>query len=146
MKLKLYFISLFVFFLNACSVEPEPINWGKDACHYCKMNIVDKMHAAEYVSTKGKVFKYDAIECLVNDLIRHDFPDRKYTLVSDYGNDGEFTDASQSTYLISEKIRSPMGGFLSAFLDNSVAVQTHLENAGKLLTWDELILEYKGSK
>lgn len=41
--------------LWSCSIAPEPINYGQDGCHFCKMTIVDKVHAAEIVTTKGKV-------------------------------------------------------------------------------------------
>ena len=60
------FIALFV--LNSCSVEPKKINYGQDHCHYCDMTVVDKTHASEYVTKKGRAYTFDAIECLVNDL------------------------------------------------------------------------------
>ena len=56
------------FFLVSCTVEPEPINYGGDQCEFCKMNVVDKAHAAQYVTSKGKQFKFDAIECLVREI------------------------------------------------------------------------------
>jgi len=46
-KLFLYFILSGLFLFTGCKVEPEPINYGKDQCHFCKMNIVDKQHAAQ---------------------------------------------------------------------------------------------------
>ena len=30
------------------------------------MTIVDKLHAAEIVTKKGKVYKFDATECMIN--------------------------------------------------------------------------------
>ena len=53
--------------LAACTVAPVPINFGSDGCHFCKMTIVDKQHAAELVTSKGKAYKYDAIECMIDD-------------------------------------------------------------------------------
>ena len=144
--LSLYILTLFTISITSCSVEPQPINWGKDACNFCKMNIVDKMHAAEYVTPKGKVFKYDAIECLVNELIDDGFPKRKFTLVSNYGGKGEFIDAANAYFLISESIPSPMGGFLSAFSENTKAIKIQKESKGEILSWDELILKYKTKK
>ena len=37
--------------LTACSAEPEPIAYGSDACDFCRMNIVDKTHAAQLVTS-----------------------------------------------------------------------------------------------
>ena len=146
MKSILQALFICVLGLSACTVEPKPIIWGKDACNYCKMNIVDKMHAAEYVTTKGKVYKYDAIECLINELIDKDFPESKFTLIRDYGNNGEFTEAKKATYLISEGIPSPMGGFLSGFSNKSKAQNTLKEKEGKLYNWKQIVELYKAQK
>ena len=32
------------------------------------MTIVDPRYGAELVTTKGKVYKYDAVECLINSV------------------------------------------------------------------------------
>lgn len=52
--------------LSACTPKAQSITYGADMCHFCKMNIVDVQHASEIVTKKGKVFKYDAIECMLN--------------------------------------------------------------------------------
>ncbi len=59
---------LILLLIISCEIAPEPIAYGKDQCSFCVMNIVDKTHAAQYVTKKGKQFKFDAIECMVNDL------------------------------------------------------------------------------
>ena len=102
-----------------CSVKPQPIIFGKDACVFCKMNIVDKQHAAELVTNKGKVFKYDAIECLLKDTERNKEDEVSLYLVVDYLNPEGFIDATKATYLVSEAIPSPMGAYLSAFTEQS---------------------------
>ena len=32
--------------ITSCSVEPEPIDYGKAQCDFCKMNIVDQLNKA----------------------------------------------------------------------------------------------------
>jgi len=54
--------------LTACSHEPDPIRYGKDACAHCKMTIMDKRFSAELITAKGKVFKFDAAECMAGFL------------------------------------------------------------------------------
>ncbi len=44
---------------TSCRIEADPISYGHDQCNFCKMNIVDKAHSAQYVSDKGKQFKYE---------------------------------------------------------------------------------------
>ena len=82
------------------------------------MTIVDRQHSAEIVTVKGKSYKYDAIECMMNDLSKWKRPDVALFLVADYDRPGELIDATNANYLISEDIPSPMGEFLSAFGDD----------------------------
>ena len=56
--LKHYSIFALLIFLIGCTVSPKPIDYGNDGCHFCKMTIVDKVHAAEIVTKKGKVFEH----------------------------------------------------------------------------------------
>lgn len=133
---------ILLFFLAACAVEPQPINYGKDACHYCKMNIVDSQHAAEFVTSKGKCYKFDAIECMLNQMKEFDEAPIELLLVSDYSKPGELTNAESATFLISQAIPSPMGGFLTAFETQEDAVNTHAETDGQLLGWEALKSKY----
>ena len=59
---------LLVLALMACTPEKQPIHYGQDDCSYCKMTIVDQRYGAEALTKTGKVYKYDAVECMVNDL------------------------------------------------------------------------------
>lgn len=129
-------------FLLSCSVQPEPIQFGKESCHFCKMTIVDQQHAAQMVSKKGKQFKYDAIECMLNDLSESKNSEAiGIFLVSNYG-ESTMTNAESATYLISKKIKSPMGAFLSAFQSQENAKTTWNEVGGELYTWQEIKQKY----
>lgn len=124
--------------LAACSVEAQSINYGSDQCHFCQMTIVDRQHAAQAVSKKGKQYKYDAIECLVNDILKNRSESDIATLmVSDYGQ-GRMTPARDATYLISKKIKSPMGADLSGFASRERAEATRTEHGGELYSWQTL--------
>ena len=128
--------------LSACAIEPQPINYGKDACHYCKMNIVDSQHAAQFVTEKGKCYKFDAIECMLNQTKEFKEAPIALYLITDYAAPGQLTDATAATYLISEAIPSPMGAFLSGFSSKEKAASTHAEVDGQLLDWQQLKLKY----
>lgn len=135
------FLILLVF-LASCAIEPQPINYGKDACNFCKMNIVDSQHAAQFVTEKGKNYKFDAIECMLNQMKTFDEAPIALHLICDYAAPGELIDATTATYLISEAIPSPMGAFLSGFSSQDKAVSTHAESGGKLYNWEQLKLKY----
>ena len=128
--------------LVSCKVEPEQINYGSDACHFCKMTIVDQQHAAQYVTNKGKQFKYDAIECLVNELAEKKRDDIAILLVADYNSPGHMTSAISSVYLISPAIKSPMGANLSGFVTENDALAAKGENDGELYSWVALLKKF----
>ena len=131
------------FLLVSCTIEESPIVYGKDACHYCKMNIVDRQHAAEIVTKKGKAFKYDAIECMMRDITERDEKSIALFLMTDYFTPGKLVDATVATYLISENLPSPMGANLTGFQDITKAEETQREKSGTLYSWDELKQVFK---
>lgn len=136
--LKLFLGTIVLLLTISCKVEPEAIEFGKDQCAFCKMNIVDKTHAAQFVTTKGKQFKFDAIECMVNYIDQNSEEKIALLLVADYGNPGEMTDAETATYLISTAIKSPMGANLSAFSLKNTAEEFQQKNSGEIFTWETL--------
>lgn len=122
----------------SCKVEPEAIEYGKDQCSFCKMNIVDKTHAAQLVTAKGKQFKFDAIECMVNYIGQNREEKTALLLVADYANPGEMTEAEKAAYLITPAIKSPMGANLSAFSAINKAEEVQQKNQGEIYTWESL--------
>src|SRR4051794_36666745 len=62
------FILASLFCFASCTSGPQPINYGKDACDFCKMNIVDPQFAAQCLNTKGKSFHFDDVHCMVSFL------------------------------------------------------------------------------
>ncbi|MDH5605047.1 MAG: hypothetical protein OEY51_13950, partial [Cyclobacteriaceae bacterium] len=52
----------------SCTPKPEEIKYGEDLCHFCSMAIVDDKFSAQYVTKKGRAYKFDAIECMIHEL------------------------------------------------------------------------------
>ena len=129
--------------LFSCAIAPEEINYGVDACSFCKMTIVDQQHAAQYVTEKGKQFKFDAIECMVNDIAEKGTQDIGILLVADYEQPGVLTDAINANYLISEAIKSPMGANLSGFAATEAALAVQEEHGGELFSWETLLKKFE---
>lgn len=144
-KLNIASIALTMVLVWSCSIEPQPINYGSDACEFCKMTIVENRWAAEIVTDKGKVYKYDAIECMMNYMNRNDINSSGLALllVDDYTQPGVLIDATKATYIKSEAIPSPMGAFLSAFSNAGDAKATVDEKGGDVFGFDELKSRYE---
>lgn len=135
-------IAVLLLFLG-CNLAPEPINYGSDGCHFCSMTIVDKTHAAEIVTKKGKVYKFDATECMINFMKDFDTSEIELYLSNNYTEPEALIDATKATFLISENIPSPMGAFLSAFENKGNAEKSQAEKGGNLYTWETLLAKFK---
>lgn len=135
-------LALLLLFLN-CNVSPKPIDYGNDGCHFCKMTIVDKVHAAEIVTKKGKVYKFDASECMVRFIDDFDTSQIELYLANNYTEPETLIDATKATFLISRNIPSPMGAFLSAFKNKTDAEKFQSEKGGKTFTWENLLVHFK---
>ncbi|MFK7780983.1 nitrous oxide reductase accessory protein NosL [Psychroserpens sp.] len=141
--LKYYSIIAVLFLFFSCNVSPSPIDYGNDGCHFCKMTIVDKVHAAEIVTKKGKVYKFDATECMINFMEEFNTSEIALYLSNNYTTPEKLIDATGATFLISENIPSPMGAFLSAFENRSDAEKTQSLKGGELYSWNELLAHFK---
>lgn len=139
---KLLLIPLF-FLLLACTVGPSKIAYGEQSCHFCRMTIVDKQHAAQFVNDKGKAFNFDAAECMINYLNGVDEESIGMLLVTDYKQPEVLIDATSATFVISEDIPSPMGANLSATTSRTEAEGMLSEKTGELYTWDELLAYFE---
>ncbi|MEZ4928826.1 MAG: nitrous oxide reductase accessory protein NosL [Chitinophagales bacterium] len=130
----------YLLFLISCSVSPEEIRYGSDQCAYCSMNIVDKTHASQVVTSKGKQYKYDAVECLIHHIHDEELANTElaFILVTDYNNPGTMTPAKEAHFLISKNIPSPMGANLSAFKNIEAAQATQQENGGEIYNWETI--------
>lgn len=136
--MKRFLIILIPTLLLSCNVGPSKIVYGEQACHFCRMTIVDRQHAAQFVNDKGKTYNFDATECLINFLNGVDEEDIGMLLVSDYNLPESLIDAESATYIISEEMPSPMGANLSA-LSTQAEAEAHLQNKqGKIYNWNEL--------
>jgi len=132
MKKIIYLLVLILF--TACSSEPQPIDYGKDNCDFCEMTIVSKAYAAQAVSEKGKQYKYDAIECMMNHQLQHNY-DMPVNLVANFEKPGTMINVNEANFVINDSIKSPMGGNLAAFKQESAVVNTEPEDS---FNWQEL--------
>ncbi|MFD2550593.1 nitrous oxide reductase accessory protein NosL [Bizionia sediminis] len=138
--MKQFIFILFIgLILASCQAKPEPINYGSDACHFCKMTIVDKVHGAEIVTNKAKVYKFDAAECMVNFMADFNTNDIALYLTNHFNEPETLIDATQATFLISKNLPSPMGAFLTAFKTTAQAQAVQAEQGGDIYTWNALL-------
>lgn len=133
------YLILLVLFVS-CTVKVQPIEYGTDDCDFCKMGIVDNKHAAQLVTTKGKNYKFDAIECMLHYIEQQNQPLTVYQhlLVADLLNPGVLIPAEEANFIISKNIPSPMGAFLSATKTKEQATKLIEEYTGNHYTFATL--------
>jgi copper chaperone NosL len=126
-------------------VSERPIEYGADECEYCKMMIMDQRYGSELVTEKGKVYTFDAAECLIEYLQYNEemAEAARYLLVTPYTDPNHLIDARGATYLVSEQMPSPMGAYLTAFSDRQEATAFQSTKGGVLYTWEEIYKDFK---
>jgi copper chaperone NosL len=118
---------------------PAPIAWGEDACHFCKMTLVQKGFAAERVNGKGKVYKFDSIACLLDDLEANPPRSEERIFVSDWSRpDADLIPAASAVFLKGGAIPSPMGSPMAGFASKDSASAFHARTGGELVEWARL--------
>ena len=139
--IRVVFVLLTMLILASCGSEPEPINYGHDECEFCRMLITDNKYGAELVTDKGKIYKFDSIECMIEfSLVKNTLGDtNNKLLITDFDNPDNLVDARNSFYVKNDKFRSPMGLNVTAFNGEEQVQKFISENGGEKLSWVEVI-------
>ncbi len=130
-------VAFVLLIMVSCQPTVEQIQYGRDACAFCKMTISDRKYGAELVTPKGKVFKFDATECML-DYLEENQQRYAHTMVVAFDDPGILYQSDSLTYLISPNMPSPMGAFISAFSQSSVANKIQQEKSGEMYSWSEI--------
>ena len=116
-------ISLGIFF--SCSPKgPEKINFGKDQCELCKMGIEDPKFATELITEKGRIYKFDDLNCMQSYATENaEQVGQAKLFVPDFLTN-ELFPLEKATLITGGAIKSPMNGNVAAFKDKNQAEKT----------------------
>ncbi len=128
----------YCFFFVSCQKAPEPISYGNDACDNCKMTISDPKFGAELITNKGKIYKFDSIECLSAFYSSMKEEEIHSGWATGYLTPEKFISTNNAFFLVSEKLKSPMGLNISAFADQTSLDKIKAEYGGKVLSWKDV--------
>ena len=135
------FLVTIIILLFSCEAKPEKINFGLDSCSHCRMGISDAKFASQLVLNTGKVFKFDAIECLKDYYVSNEtiHKDIHSMWVASYVGDNEFLNVEQAYFVQHPKIMSPMGMHLAAFANMDHANQFAYLKEKTGMQWHQLL-------
>jgi copper chaperone NosL len=133
--------TLFLISLSSCSQKPQPINYGKEACAFCKMTIMDKKFAGEIVTQKGKNFHFDDVHCLAGYMHENKMNEKDVTVyVNDFSGAHNFLKAGESFFVKDTSLNTPMNGHFAAFSSQTQAQQYIQQHGGSLLSFSQIVL------
>lgn len=143
--MRTFVILLLTVMLVSCKVEPEPLTYGEDGCAHCKMTLMDKKFGAELVTKKGKVYKFDDVNCMLHfynsgEIAHEEFA---YKLVTDFSQPGKLIEADNAFYLKSPQIQSPMASQVAAFEKEANMKEAKTQVDGIYLVWGELVTQFQ---
>lgn len=141
---KVAILSLFILLIQV--VNAQVINLGAGRCTHCSMFIQDQRFAAIAVDSDGSVYRFDAVECLINFLKTKGERQYKSILVNDFSKPGHWVEAKGATYLRCENIPSPMGAYLSAFGHRAEAEKIAKNQNGEIYNWEEIKVKFSNSR
>jgi copper chaperone NosL len=131
---------MFAVFISSCNTKPQAIEVGKVNCDFCKMTIMDTRFATELITTKGKVYKFDDVHCLLS-YLRSDILEKKEVkevYFVDYRNPKQFIPSTAAFLLKNEVLHSPMNGNVAAFGSTGDRAKLHGQIKGDTITWNDL--------
>jgi copper chaperone NosL len=126
--------------MPSCKPAIKPIEYGTDKCSHCRMSVVDQRFACQLVTTKGKSYSFDAVECMIQYIDTQIVDETSIAILASNTLDkpSQLSDATSLIYLVSENMPSPMGAYINPFSENTNALENHQKNGGQLYSWSEL--------
>ncbi len=127
-------------FLLACTPKTSTIQYGKDKCANCVMTIVDPRFGCEIVTIKGKVFKFDAVECMVQYIESRQLQkdDLAAVVTNTYDDPAALKNVYDCVFLKSQNLPSPMGRNLNPISNFEEAARMQQLHGGEIYQWEPL--------
>lgn len=142
--LALLFVSI-GFISQACRPQPRPIAFGKDACSHCRMIISDPKFGYQLVTTKGKVYVFDDLNCFWNFRIEQGFKDKQiaHSVVYLYDQPQNYVAVTEAYFVKADAIRSPMASGFAAFSSKAAADSLQIAWQAMPFSWEEISANFK---
>lgn len=118
---------------------PTPIMPNVDQCAFCKMNIADVKYAAEAITDKGRVYKFDDIACLRNYCQENTRLQMSGFYVSDFGDSSQLIPVDKAHFISGGSIMTPMHGGIIAFSSAEAASATAKVKGAASVEWQHIM-------
>jgi copper chaperone NosL len=103
------------------------------------MTIADGKYAAEVITEKGRVYKFDDIMCMVHYGKENSNTKMAAYYVNDYTQDNVLIPAKTAFFISGGTIQSPMRGGIIAFSSENDTKEFGIKLKAKPVTWEAVI-------
>ncbi len=126
--------------LAGCAASgPRPIAYDADACEKCHMQISDTRFGGEVETRTGKLYLFDAVDCLLDfERSARRNGDVRTVWVIDYRSPKSFVAADSAWFVVSDSGRSPMGRGIYATATEAGAAEIRAQVGGDIKRWSDL--------
>jgi copper chaperone NosL len=127
--------------VTACAIEPQPVHLGSEECAHCRMVITEPQFAAQALNSKGKAFKFDAVECLASWVTSGEGSgiELHSLWVADHQEPTSWLRVEDARFLRSDAVHTPMGAGVVALRDEQAARAQQEMRGGELLHWSGVL-------
>lgn len=127
--------------LASCSSGPQPVKVGVDQCSFCKMGISDTRFACELITQKGKLYKFDDTHCMISFVSAPGWDKNsvKDYYIANFSQPDQWLSAGNALLVHSDQLKSPMGGNIAAFSNETEQKAVAEEFAGTTVSWNEIV-------
>lgn len=102
------------------------------------MTIADAKFVAELITSKGRIYKFDDIHCMMEYAKANaQLKDAKY-YIADFSAPENFIISSDAYYIKGDNVKSPMGGNIAAFADKEAAHSNGLKLGATEISWEAI--------
>lgn len=138
MKKLMYFLLLIL--IVSCSPKgAEPIKLNSDACAFCKMTIADGKFGAELITSKGRIYKFDDIHCMISYHKENKTKNIQSFYVHDFNQNNILIPAETAYYVTGGAINSPMRGNIIAAQTENETRELETKFKANPISWAEII-------
>lgn len=136
---KLTYLLILLLSVSCKTKEADPIKLNSDGCDFCKMKIADGKFGAELITTKGRIYKFDDMHCMINYHKENLATKIQSFYIHDFNQNNVLISAESAFYVKGGEINSPMRGNIIAVKTEKEAKNIALKYNASLISWSEII-------
>ena len=132
--MKLVAVLLTVVWAGACAARasgPPALLIDRSVCSRCGMLISERTYAAAIRWSDGPEQLFDDIGCLVASTGQHPAKGARYWFHD--GANGEWIADAQPVFVVSDELKTPMGGGIVAYRDLAEAERAAVRHSGRVV-------------